>query len=625
MVYTLLVLIIGGLGSAVMGLTRGGVRRDSIARGLAMASVVGALGTSLVLEGFREGAGRAVVGAEIAGWLGAPIYRSDALAAELGAWVLVIGLLGLLRIGSGAGKQNAPLKIATGVGLVTVLYSLAFTVDLRAFAGEALLLVLLVWAFSSAEKAGWLARQRVALGVGSLLLLGAVLLVGRTTGGEYNLDELSLAALTLWPLVLIVGWALLWLGLAPFTGWSALMGEADGALVHALALGAPPLALVLRLQALITEGALTGSTPAEWATAMGGLATLGGITALAGGAGALTWAGTPRWRSALTAHWLGMVAWALGLDSPAGRWAALTLFAAYGLGGLALELAKRMPGKAEAYGYTWLARTVAGLSLAGAPLTAGFVGLWLLSVGLLETRNPALAIMLLGAAVLSACGTTLHLAQPATQAREVVASARAAPANSRYGLVLELAGWAVAGTIFLGGILPGLWLPYVEAVAGVAGAGQALGLPWPGVVKDGVVLPLTMLGVGVLVLGMISLVVRAWATSRVSEAGALLPTALERLQDRPMGKHKGGSGTRQEGVGLDREGDREPEQVFRPAPPAFAWWLSLAWLEGGIFEAGTRLVRLGSAAGRLMERLEGRYFLPLAVLLALLMLLGITR
>ncbi|MGA7733291.1 MAG: hypothetical protein WCD37_18675, partial [Chloroflexia bacterium] len=312
-------------------------------------------------------------------------------------------------------------------------------------------------------------------------------------------------------------------------------------------------------------------------------------------------------------------------DSPAGRWSALALFAAYGLGGLALELAKLMPGKAEAYGYAWLTRIVAGLSLAGAPLTAGFVGLWLLSVGLLETRNPALAIMLLGAAVLSACGTTLHLAQPAAQEREAMPGAQANPAKSRYRFVLDLAGWAVAGAIFLGGILPGLWLPYVEAVAGVAGAGQALGLPWPGVVKYGVMLPLTMLGVGVLVLGMISSLVRAWATSRVAEAGALLPTALDRLQDRPMDRHRGGSGTRHEGVGPGREGDQEPAQAFRPAPPAFAWWLSLAWLEGGIFEAGTRLVRLGSAAGRLMERLEGRYFLPLAVLLALLMLLGITR
>ena len=42
-------------------------------------------------------------------------------------------------------------------------------------------------------------------------------------------------------------------------------------------------------------------------------------------------------------------------------------------------------------------------------------------------------------------------------------------------------------------------------------------------------------------------------------------------------------------------------------------------------EAGAVVVRLGMAVGRLEERLEGRYFLPLALLLALLTVLAITR
>jgi hypothetical protein len=447
----------------------------------------------------------------------------------------------------------------------------------------------------------------------ALLLLGAVLLVGRTTGGEYSLDELSLSALTLWPLVLIVGWALLWLGLSPFTGWSALTGEDDGGLIHALALGAPPLALALRLQALVTEGALTGSEPAEWAWAMTALAALGAITAVVGGAGALMWAGTPRWRSALTAHWLGLVAWALGLDSPVGRWAALALFSAYGLGILALELANRAPGRAGQGRYTWMTRAVAGLSLAGAPLTAGFVGLWLLSAGLLETLNPSLAILLLGAAILSACGTALRISQLAAQEPAV---APVTSASNRYSFALDLAGWTLAGIIFVAGVLPGLWLPYVEAVADVAGAGQSLDLHWTGIAWDGLIVPLTMLGAGLLVLAFIGWLARAAATSRVEEAGALLPTALDRLQGRTARRLQAETAS---------EGNPGPEQALRPAPPAFVWWLSLAWLEGGIFDAGTLLTRLGAGAGRLLERLEGRYFLPLAVLLALLTLLAITR
>jgi hypothetical protein len=119
-----------------------------------------------------------------------------------------------------------------------------------------------------------------------------------------------------------------------------------------------------------------------------------------------------------------------------------------------------------------------------------------------------------------------------------------------------------------------------------------------------------------LVLAFIGWLARAAATSRVEEAGALLPTALDRLQGRTARRLQAETAS---------EGNPGPEQALRPAPPAFVWWLSLAWLEGGIFDAGTLLTRLGAGAGRLLERLEGRYFLPLAVLLALLTLLAITR
>jgi hypothetical protein len=607
MVYALLVLIAGGLACAALELLPAGARRESLARALALASLAGALGSTLVLEGFGAGSGGEVVGIEIAGWLGAPIFAADPLSTGLGAWALGIGLPALLKIGHGHGEQNAPLRLAAGVGLVATLYSLAFTIDLRAFAGQVLLLALLIWALSGGIKPEWYARQRVSLAVGTVLLLGAVLLVGRTTGGEYRLDELSLSALTLWPLALIVGWALLWLGLTPFTGWSALTGEHDGALVHAVALGVPPITLLLRLQGLITEGALTGSTPAEWAGAMSTLAILGALTAIAAGAGTLMWAGTPRWRSALTAHWMGLVAWALGLDSPNGRWAALALFAAYGVGALALQLANRAPGQPQPSGGSWVTRAVAGLSLAGAPLSAGFVGLWLLATALLETRGPALAVVVLGAAILSACGTALHIAWRADAGQE---SAPPPSPSNRYRFLLDLAGWALAGILIAGGILPGVWLPYVESVADVAGAGQALDLPWPGIVRGELMIPLTMLGAGMILLAFTGWLLRASATSRVAEAGALLPTALDRLQRGPARRTQTGSGD---------------GEALRPAPPAFVWWLSLAWLEGGVFEAGTLLARLGAGAGRLTARLEGRYFLPLAALLALLTLLAITR
>ncbi len=595
---------------AALGLLPAGTRRDWIARIVAILAIAAAFTTSLILEGFAYGAGKPVAGDNIAAWLGASVFRSDALSNGLGGWVLAIGLLAVLKVGSGADEQNPPLKIAASVGLIAALYSLAFTLDLRAFAAQILLVVLLVWALSDEVKADWFARQRVAIATGAVLLLGAVLLVGRTTGGEYSLDTLSLSALTLWPLALVVGWVVLWVGLVPFTGWSALTGEGAMQAVQGLALGAPVLLLILRLQALITEGALTGSTPGEWASTMATLAVLGGITAVVGGAGVYMWAGTSRWQAAITAYWLGLVVWALGMDSPAGRWAALALFATFGLGMLALEMADRAPG------YAWMTRTVAGLSLAGVPITAGFVGLWLLSTSLLESRTPSLTIILLGAAVLSACGTALHLAQSTAQER----TTSDASADQRYRVVLDLIGYVLAGIVVMGGILPGLWLPYVERMADVAGIGQSLGLPWPGIVEGDVMLPLTMLGAGLILLALLGWLIRASATSRV-EAGALLPTALDRLQDRSAGLLKAG----QEGRPRTREAPSETPQALRPAPPAFVWWLSLAWLERGIYDAGALLGRLGAALGRLMERLEGRYFLPLDVLLALLTLLAITR
>ena len=233
-------------------------------------------------------------------------------------------------------------------GAIATLYSLAATMDLRAFAVQVLLLALFVWGlygWNDTTGSGDNFLSRVSLGAGALLLLAAVLLMGRTTGGEYNLGTLSLSALTIWPLALIVGFVLCWLGLSPFTGWSAVRSaqtnHTAATLAHVLALGVPPVLLILRLQTLVTQGALAGSTPAEWAGAMSALVLLGGLTTVAGGASVLLWAGTARWPAALTAFYMGLIAWALGMDNPAGRWAALILLAGYGVARMALQLAGR--------------------------------------------------------------------------------------------------------------------------------------------------------------------------------------------------------------------------------------------------------------------------------------------
>jgi hypothetical protein len=585
------------------------------ARAAWVVSVVGvaaALGLSLVLEGMGTVAGKAVVGAEITSWLRTPIYRSDALSTGIGVWCLALGIVALIKIGVRP-TEHTPGLLAMSTGAIATLYSLAATMDLRAFAVQVLLLALFVWGlygWNDMTGSGDNFLSRVSLGLGALLLLAAILLMGRTTGGEYNLGALSLSTLTIWPLALIVGFALCWLGLSPFTGWSAVRSaqtnRTAATLVHALALGVPPVLLILRLQALVTQGAFTGSTPTEWAGAMSALVVLGGLTTVAGGASVLLWAGTARWPAALSAFYMGLIAWALGMDNPAGRWAALILLAGFGVARMALQLAGRDDDELSS-----LARAVAGLSLAGAPLTTGFLGLWVLSGALVETRSPQLAIILLGGAVMAACGTALHVASTTTRHPVLDRTGR------RYKALTSLLAILLAAISIAGGVLPGLWLPQVQAMADIAGRGQKVDAPWTGLTFASDNLPITLPAVGALVLVLVGLLVRMLARARVVESGVLLPTALARLQGSSSG-----------GVVPSENIDTPVVQSANPfiaPPPAAIWWVSLIWLERGIYGAGASIARVGMRIGSLLGRLEGRYFMPLALLLTMLILLAITR
>jgi hypothetical protein len=96
----------------------------------------------------------------------------------------------------------------------------------------------------------------------------------------------------------------------------------------------------------------------------------------------------------------------------------------------------------------------------------------------------------------------------------------------------------------------------------------------------------------------------SWARSNANSTSSLLPTALGRL----------GRGNLPPALDLDSF----------PVPSA-VWWLSLVWLEGGVWGFGSLLVRLGTRAGMGLGRLEGRYYLPLALILALVALLAVSR
>lgn len=594
MLPSLFILIITALYCAALGLVPG---RSGLVRWAAVAGTGAAL-VVLVARGTLDTAGAAVAWPGWLGWLGEPVYRDDALGAGLGAWCLLLGLLCLLKLDSG---EDAAWQTANAVSIVAVLFSLAHTDHLLAFAGQLFLLAALLLAGQTLQ--GGLptdySRAAVGLGLGALLVLGAALLVGRATGGAYRLSDLPLSALTAWPLTLLGGFVVLWLGMPPFTGWS---GRGSGGLVSAtlaqsLAMGVPVVVLVLRLQGLVSGQAFAGSVPGPWASLMGLLAWFGAAGTLVAACGLLVWAGSSRWTSMLTAYSLGMALWALSLDNPAGRLAALVVLLSYGAGRVTLLLA----GDGAS---TWerVARAVAIASLAFAPLTASFVGTWLLASTLSAERSASAALVLVGAAIVAACGIVLHYAatdHPATEA--------ASPP-----LLAWLASGAALGLV-AGGTLPGLWLPYVARVAETGGGVPVVSLPWQGVGAGGDFSPVLLLGLSALFVGLIGWLVVALSRSRADAPGVLLPTGLDRVE-------------RAKEAAPDAIPSWEgAARLLIANPPPAVWWLSLAWFEGGVWGFGLLLGRLGTRLGGLLGRLEGRFYLPLTLILVLVALLLASR
>src|SRR5215210_3655808 len=143
-------------------------------------------------------------------------------------------------------------------------------------------------------------------------------------------------------------------------------------------------------------------------------------------------------------------------------------------------------------------------------------------------------------------------------------------------------------------------------MSGIAGGDAPVSLEWQGLgVRAGTTAPLLLLGVaGASLLG-ICWLVTGWARSGVGVRGTLLPGGLDHLGR--AGKPDG------------------PAASLRSNPPAAVWWLSLVWLEAGVWGFGALLGRSGMMAGGLLGRLEGRFYLPLALILTLIALLAVTR
>ncbi len=620
MLIVLLILIATALVCILSGLP---ARRQWVVR---WAAVVGAA-LALLVSVTAEGMGTAsTLGVEVPWpaplkWLGEPVFRSDALAAGLGAWSLLLGLLCLLKM---VGEDAAPAQLAASVGLTALLYSLAHTDHLLAFAGQLFLLagLSLLYGREGGAPADF-GRRASALALGACLFLAAALLMGRTTGGAYSLFELSLSTLTFWALLLITGFTVLWLGVPPVIGWSARTGDnlkdPAAALLQVLVVGVPVMALLLRLQGLVSREALVGTVPGNWSGFMAALGWLGATGAVVAAAGILTAAGRTRWTALLTAWAMCLSLWALSLDSAPGRLAALVIFFAYGAGRMLSVLA----GRGERSGMPLLgavpslAGIIGAASLAAAPLTPAFVGLWLLASALAEGEHPGLGLLPVGAGILAACGVALHIAsiklgRPSTEAN----------GGRVYNTILLWVGAAFGVAGLLGGVLPGLWLPLAARMAAVGGGSASVVTPGQGLAAGDLFLPLPFLALGTLLLSALGWLLSAWARSRAEGigGGVLLPAGLAQLGPAEIEREV------QDNTAQPTKGAGVVSPLASLVNPSSAvWCLSLLWLEEGVWGFGVVLGRLGVRFGGLLGRLEGRFYLPLALILALIALLVASR
>jgi hypothetical protein len=148
-------------------------------------------------------------------------------------------------------------------------------------------------------------------------------------------------------------------------------------------------------------------------------------------------------------------------------------------------------------------------------------------------------------------------------------------------------------------------------MASVAGGRTVEATSWLGLQLNGAIGPMLLLGVGALLIAAIARLFALWARSGVVPSGTLLPTGMERLES-PQGHT---DGEHREGL---------PLGLLRNSPLAL-WALSLAWLEIGLTGIGALLQRIGAGAGGLLGRLEGRFYLPLALILTVMALIAITR
>ncbi len=490
-----------------------------------------------------------------------------ALLAGLAIWLL-LALLTPERPGLRA--PHAAWGVAAALAAGWAVLNTVLAADTWLLGASWIVAGLATYAVNVLDEDGTPAAGRLLPGLGATVLAGATVIglglaAARISGAGYTLLDLPLPLLdgTLVGLVMVT--LLIQLGQWPLLG--ATMHGA--ALSRGVLVPVPAVYLALRLSEILSRDPV-GPTGA-WAGAWPVLAVAGAL----GGLGALAaWGGgsSDRRLALVSAAGWGLVAWGLGLHTPLGRTAAVSLALALGLAQLGLD-----PRLGR-----W--RAVALASLAGVPLLAGFGGLWLLAGALGALDLPGLGLLPLliagvGAAALWP-GLALRPAPP--------------PAS-------PLVGAGIAGGLLLLGLLPGGTLLAAAAVlAGDRGRPRLLLTPDWGLALGGALGPaawpataLAGLALGAILLGGLG----AWRRRRIPplpapadwriDADALVPVAAAFRLD-----------------------------WLLPASPA-------ARSPGDRLGAGVgRVLRL---AGQALFAAEGSFYLPFTVLMLLLVLLALTR
>ena len=159
--------------------------------------------------------------------------------------------------------------------------------------------------------------------------------------------------------------------------------------------------------------------------------------------------------------------------------------------------------------------------------------------------------------------------------------------------------------------MPGLWLPAVASVAGLPNTNTAQ--TWWSIEAEmgRGAMPGILLAAGALVLvGAARLGVRLATKRQGGKANArLLPAAQKRLQ-------------KQED---SQQASLPPVMPTTLPAPTPVLWLSLLWLDDGLSRWGAATIGWCARAGVGLARLEGRYYLPLALVLVLVAMLALGR